>query len=272
MKKSKLNLVIDAIMLVVMMALIGVGLLNKYVLLSGQEKWAKFGKNLDLTLFGLDRHEWNTIHFILGILLFALLLLHIWFHWNMVVHIYQNIIKNRKVRIVLAIALLAVSVVLIAFPLFINAEIENHDYQGERHYSGRNKDAKERDGQYLQKTESTNIENPVIDSDKNTQLGNIEIKNNQEKINSPKHVTDVKKEEHHNIPANIEVMGSMTLKFVAEKYDVPVNLIKSKLNIPQSTSNYEKLGRLRRVHGFTMSEVEEIIYSFQKENLIDKKN
>ena len=112
MKKSKLNLVIDAIMLVVMMALIGVGLLNKYVLLSGQKKWAKFGENLDLTLFGLDRHEWNTIHFILGIILFALLVLHIWFHWNMVVCIYQSLFKNRKVRIVLAIALLAVSIVL----------------------------------------------------------------------------------------------------------------------------------------------------------------
>ncbi len=56
----------------------------------------------------------------------------------------------------------------------------------------------------------------------------------------------------------------MTLIEVAEKYEVPVNHIKSKLNVPMSTPNNERLGRLKRVHGFTMSDVEEIIYNFQK--------
>lgn len=272
MKKSKLNLVIDAIMLVVMMALIGIGLLNKYVLLNGQKKWAKFGENLDLTLFGLDRHEWNTIHFVFGAILFGLLVLHICFHWNMIVRIYKSLIKNKKARIVSAIALLTVSIVLLIFPLFINAKIKKPNLQEERHYSGRDKNSKEGYEQHLQETDFSNIQEPVIHQEKNIPLENTKIKNNQEESHSLKHVSDVNKERHHNIPGNIEVKGSMTLKYVAEKYDVPVNYIKKKLNIPQSTSDIEKLGRLRKVNEFTISEVKEIIYGFQKEIQNEEKN
>ena len=95
MKNAKLNLVIDAIMLVDMMALIGVGLLNKYVLITGQQKWEKYGENLEFYLWGFDRHGWNRIHFILGLILFGLLVLHIWFHWNMVINIYKSLIKKK---------------------------------------------------------------------------------------------------------------------------------------------------------------------------------
>lgn len=43
MKQLKLNLLIDAIMLIIMVAIIGIGLLVKYILLSGKEKWDSFG-------------------------------------------------------------------------------------------------------------------------------------------------------------------------------------------------------------------------------------
>ena len=75
-------------MLVVMMALIGVGLLNRYVLLTGQQKWEKYGENLEFDLWGFDRHDWNYIHFLLGLILFGLLVFHIWFHWKLILNIY----------------------------------------------------------------------------------------------------------------------------------------------------------------------------------------
>ena len=93
MKKSKWNLIIDAIMLIVMMALIGIGLLNKYILLTGQKKWDKFGNNYEFSWLGLDRQGWNDIHFILGLVLFALLVLHILLHWKMIINIYKSLIK-----------------------------------------------------------------------------------------------------------------------------------------------------------------------------------
>jgi len=68
-----------------------------------------------------------------------------------------------------------------------------------------------------------------------------------------------------DIPSNIDIEGSMTLLEAATKYIVPVDHIKSKLNIPLSTSDNERLGRLKRTYGFTMSDIEGIIYKYQKE-------
>ena len=258
MKNSKLNLIIDIIMLIVMMALIGVGLLNKYVLLSGQKKWEKYGENIEFTLFGFDRHDWNIIHFILGIILFGLLVLHIWFHWNMIVGIYQNLIKNKKVRIVSTIALLAVSIVLLVFSFLINATAEDPAYREERHFSesSRGYGEKMEERQQSLITETISVNDNSVYSD---QSGNVTENLTESNLSVSRH-----EEEHHNIPSNIEVKGSMTLDEVATEYKVPVDHIKRKLVISLSTSDNERLGRLRKTYGFTMSEVEQIIYTYQK--------
>ena len=247
MKKSTLNLVIDTIMLIVMMAIIGIGLLVKYILLTGQEKWDKFGENFEFIYLGLDRHEWGEIHYILGIVLFGLLVLHILLHWKMVVCIYKNMIKNRFLRIFLAIVLLIVSMGLIIFPFVEKPTKEDPVYHIRNHQV-------ENKNEVLNNAKLKHIETP--------KKQNIEVQPTKQ------HTEDI----HHNIPSNIEVIGSMTLMEVSRKYDVPVNHIKEKLNIPISTSNNERLGRLRRSLGFTMSTVEEIIYIYQKENKNGKKN
>ena len=230
MKQSKLNLVIDAIMLVVMMAIIGIGLLVKYILLTGQEKWDKFGENYELTLLGIDRHDWSQIHFILGLVLFGLLVLHILLHWKMIICIYKNLIKSRSLRIFIAFALLIISISLLVFSFLISPTIEDPVYNNRNHFPEFN---------------TTNEFQP-----------------------STHHTL----KEHHNIPSSIEVIGSMTLFDVSKKYQIPTSHLKKELNISSSTSNYERLGRLRRIKGFTMSEIEEIIYIYQKNNTHDTKN
>ena len=62
----------------------------------------------------------------------------------------------------------------------------------------------------------------------------------------------------------------MTINEVAKEYKVPADHIKSKLDIPLSISDNERLGRLRKAHGFTMSEVEQIIYTYQKSKSNEK--
>ncbi|MCD6597458.1 MAG: DUF4405 domain-containing protein [Bacteroidales bacterium] len=277
MKKAKLNLIIDAIMLVVMMALIGVGLLNKYVLLTGQEKWEKFGENLEFYLWGFDRHDWNYIHFILGIILFGLLVLHIWFHWKMILNIYRNLIKNKKARIFTGYTIVFVSVIFLIFPIFVKPEIDEAISRGGRHFSGiseSNEGEKEikrerGDGRgerfQLQNTEPLPIEKKENNTNNiNPETGNNEITAGKDQVHSSEQHENYGEGRHRDIPSNIDIMGSMTLIEVADKYNVPVNHIKSKLDIPLSTSNNERLGRLKRTYGFTMSDVEEIIYDYQK--------
>ncbi len=59
MDKTKLNFFIDASMFLTMMALAGLGLLIKYVLIPGRIAWAQYGRQMELTWLGLDRHAWG---------------------------------------------------------------------------------------------------------------------------------------------------------------------------------------------------------------------
>ena len=283
MKKAKWNLVIDAIMLIDMMALIGVGLLNKYVLLTGQKKWEKFGENLEFYLWGFDRHDWNLIHFILGLILFGLLVLHIWLHWKLILNIYKKLIKNKKTRVFTGFALVFVSLMALIFPVFIEPEIEEATSRGGRHFQeisgsnemekgiGRGEGRGER--QQRQNTEplTTDKKENNLDYISPDEENEIITDNDQVQVHSSQQHEGSHEGRHRDIPSNIDVMGSMTLLEVAKKYDVPANHIKSKLDIPLSTLDNERLGRLRKVHKFTMSDVEEIIYKYQKQKKSNEK-
>ena len=98
MKKSKLNLVIDALLLLCVAAIAGIGLLIKYVLVPGYQRWEIYDRNVDLFFWGLDRHQWGTIHLATGIVFLALLVLHVVLHWSMIVGIYRQLIPNSFAR------------------------------------------------------------------------------------------------------------------------------------------------------------------------------
>jgi len=123
MKKSKLNLIIDALLLLCVAAIVGIGLLIKYVLVPGYQRWEIYGQNVSLFLWGLDRHQWGTIHFIIGLVFLALLVLHIVLHWQMVVGIYRKLIPNRFACWITALILLVLTILLFAFPYFVKPKV-----------------------------------------------------------------------------------------------------------------------------------------------------
>ncbi len=239
MKKSKLNLIIDALMFILMMALIGVGLLTKYVLLTGQKKWDKFGNNFEFTWLGLDRQGWNDIHFIIGLILAGFLILHILLHWKMVVGIYKKMISSRATRIFIGWLILILSFILVFFFYWVEPVVEDSD----AHFRNRDSEL------YLE-----NFYEEVVPAEETTEIIKTEPQTSKE-------VEEV----HHEHNPNIEVIGSMTLGEISTQYSIPANYIKKELNIPISTSNNERLGRLRRTYGFTMSRIEEIIDLYQRQ-------
>ena len=60
------------------------------------------------------------------------------------------------------------------------------------------------------------------------------------------------------------VKGMYTLGEVAATYKVPTRYLLEKLGLPETISSVEKLGRLRRKYGFTMSDIERIIAEYKK--------
>ena len=123
MTKAKLNLIIDVLLLLCLASIAGIGLLIKYVLVPGYQRWEIYGRNVSLFLWKLDRHQWGTIHFIIGLIFLALLVLHIVLHWQMIVGIYRRLIPNSFARWVVAWILLVATIILCAFPYLVKPEV-----------------------------------------------------------------------------------------------------------------------------------------------------
>jgi hypothetical protein len=123
MKKTKLNLIIDILLLLCFAAITGIGLLMRYVLVPGYLRWEIYGRNVSLFFCGLDRHQWGLIHFIISLVLLALLVLHVILHWQMIVAVYRKLIPNRFARQLTTLILIVLTVVLFAFPYFVKAQV-----------------------------------------------------------------------------------------------------------------------------------------------------
>lgn len=225
MKKSTLNFIINAIMFIVMSALAGIGFLLKYQLISGKERWIVYGDNYELFFLGLDRHQWGMIHLILGFILLGLLVLHIIFNWNMVTCVYCKLIHKSFTNKLFTILFIGIGVLLMIIPFFISPQIGDPEHKGGKH--------------------GTNHNNDVIEH--NT---SVAPKNNAK----TKHLDNSR---HNN--SDMSIRGFMTLKDVSVKYNIPTETLKTKLGIPSSVSDDEKLSMLKRKYNFEMSEVKEIV-------------
>ncbi len=65
MKRPKLNFFIDIIAFIAFVLLTTTGILMRYILPPGSGKHT--------LIWGMDRHEWGTIHFWISILFFSIL-------------------------------------------------------------------------------------------------------------------------------------------------------------------------------------------------------
>jgi len=237
MKKSILNFIIDAIMFLLMGLLTGIGLLIKYVLLSGEDRWIKYGKNVDISFWDLDRHEWGRIHLIVAIILIVFLFLHIILHWKMIVCLCKSLISGKTIRVITVLAFVVVTVILVIFPFLIQTKVDQLAPGKERFHVYSEPDL-EKNSSFVKNDKK--IENPVVAT-----------------------VEEKHKAEHHNIDPSIEVKGFMTIQEVSDKYKISCDVIKKNLNIPTSTANSSKLGHLRKQYNFKMSDLELVIAKFK---------
>ena len=113
--KTKINFIIDITMFIIMMGIAGLGLLMKYILIPGKDRWAVYGNKVDLYFLGLDRHEWGSVHVILSYFLLILLAFHIILHWKMILCIYRKIIDSRMIRTISAATFVISSLILIFY-------------------------------------------------------------------------------------------------------------------------------------------------------------
>ena len=123
-QKSILNFSINAAMTLCMSAIIGIGFLIKYTLISGQDRWEIYGPKVKLYLLGMDRHQWGQLHLILGFVLLGLLVIHTILHWKVITNVYRKIIKEPLTKKAVALVFLMICALLISIPFFVEPDIE----------------------------------------------------------------------------------------------------------------------------------------------------
>lgn len=121
--KSRINFSLNAVMFLLMTLMVSTGLLMKYVLLPGSQRQEKFGRNVDLFLLGMDRHEWGTVHLVAGLVLLAFLALHIALHWKSITGVFSKWVRSQGRRAVMTWLFLLVCALVLAFPFVLNPTV-----------------------------------------------------------------------------------------------------------------------------------------------------
>ena len=139
MKKSLGYLILDGFMAIQLSAMVGIGLLMKFVLVPGQERNVLYGRGTALYVLGLDRHEWGTIHLGIGVSFLALLVLHIGLHWNRILGLLGGVSRSAAVRATILVGVLLLAIAIASFPLWVAPEVEPGK-SGEDHRWGQRED------------------------------------------------------------------------------------------------------------------------------------
>jgi hypothetical protein len=239
--QSKINLVIDGIMLILLAVMAGLGFLIKYVLVPGFKRNALYGSDVELYFWGLDRHQWGSIHLYISFAFLFLLLLHIILHWKMIVCIFRKMIRRRMPRTAVAVCLGVISLFFIVAPFLVSPDIAPLQT---RNIHSRNAGRFWNDG-LAEVHDSLPLvyEEPPDESPHESHTGH--------------------RREHSY--SNLEIYGSMTLDELCRRHSVSVNELTGKMDIPASESA-ERIGRLKRRYGFEMDELKNTIVEIRNHN------
>ncbi len=229
--KPKINFIIDAVMFILMMAIGGIGFLIKYSLLSGSDRWRVYEDNVELYLWGMDRHQWGAIHLALGFILLALLVLHIALHWKLITAYFRQMVTTKSARTVSLLVFCVVSLAALLFAFFLPIDLVA---------------LREGQGQHRIERAATAQQAIIVKKQEQNQ-------------------TSAKNEDNaEQLARRISINGSMTLRQVALAAGVPADSLKAAMGLPSTISDNERLSVLRRRYGFHMSDIERWIENDQR--------
>ncbi|WP_430809416.1 MULTISPECIES: DUF4405 domain-containing protein [unclassified Carboxylicivirga] len=135
MKKSSINFIIDALLLFCLCAISGIGLLIKYTLPSGQDRWAQAGAGKNLQWLGMDRHQWGDIHFYISLVMIALLVVHIVLHWGFIKTIFSRMVNSSSAKSLISWCFVFICLSLLIIPFFVKPSDITRPVENSKHTS-----------------------------------------------------------------------------------------------------------------------------------------
>ncbi len=246
--KSKFNLIIDGIMLVVLTGLAGLGFLIKFILIPGEERWEIYGANVDMRFLGLDRHEWGSIHLTLGYIMIGLLFLHILLHWRIILGIFRTMTIKKSVRFGVLFTFILLGIFLILSPFMVKPEIG----QEISHRRNRQPD-REMPGQSQQKEAAKEV----------SRSKEPEIKTAGHEYGYAEHEPLHRNAQQRSTSENI-IRGYMTIDHVIKDHDITLDEFRKSLNLPADIPSGSQLGHLVRLYDFAMQDIRRTVEEYDR--------
>lgn len=255
--KKNLNIIIDAFAYAEFVFMASTGLLMHFTLPAGSGHHT--------TVWGLDRHEWGTLHFWLSVAFLATLALHLILHWNWIVAILRGKkTESSGLRFGLGLFGLIALLILAFTPLISPVEKAYYPRQQKRLQQTETVPVETIDESRLDEVEQTGSQQIQVTEESGSQQTTGREGTGSQRQSSTERSADVDESDSEYSFNEVSVRGYMTLKQVSEEYGVSVSHILNELGLPANTDRDETFGRLRRIYDFEMHDVRRIILEYQE--------
>lgn len=241
MKESDWRYLVDALLFICLVGMTFIGILLGLVVPAGPAvaDTAKY-------FLGLHRHQWGNIHAYLSIVFVVLMIVHLVLSWKWIKAKTKQIFKRRATPALGAITALPV-VVLFLFWIWTPRDAESfRSYGAGARENRRTPLAKHRES-------LPPVEPPVRQDDYRTPVPTAVPAFDS----TPSQ--DSREEKYHARVGSVTITGRQTLRQLEYATGIPSREIARRIGLPEHASMDETLGRLRRIYGFEIQEVRDLV-------------
>ncbi len=243
MSKNRLNLVVDTLAYLAMVALASTGLIMAYVLPPGTG--GRHSGEPALRLLGLGRHDWGDVHFYLAIALLVLMILHVILHWKWITNTLGALFRRRPAQ---AGAGMGGTALLLLLGLLTAAALAAPWAIGTRR-------EKEGGGGRQRRKRSADPAAPSASPQ--------DARDRERKGEGAGHAAEARAPRSGGRRGDRSILGSTPLAEAAQAAGVSVQRLCQELEIPADTDPSTGLGHIRRGAGLSMQDIRAAIERLQ---------
>jgi hypothetical protein len=192
---------------------------------------------------GLHRHQWGDIHAYLSIAFVVLMAVHLILSWKWIKAKTRKVFKRGATPALVSIAVLPFAVLLL---FWIGTPKDADSFRSYGVGAGEHR--------VIPRIQPSGA--PLSTEEAVRHNDTRPSKTPSEQAVEPEHSQD---DEHHAQVGSVTITGRQTLRHVENATGIPATEIVKRMGLPEQTSVDETLGRLRRLYGFEIQEVRDLV-------------
>jgi hypothetical protein len=263
MKKVNWQYLVDALLFVSAVGVAFIGLLMAFVIPGGPSF-----VDSDKYLLGLHRHDWGDIHLYLGITFSVLAVIHLLLGWSWIKGKTRSLFGDKWIAALVVMGMLPIILLAASWSAFT------------KRTGAYGQDDLRADKIHLRALEAGQVPTYSINTIRSThpitdKRSGLEPQSSTTTESKPaaQEVKDHRSNHHAGEEAGsardrdaerefeIVITGQTTLRDIERETGISARLLADHLRLPQNASPDQRLGRLRKEHGFTMQEVRDYVSS-----------